>query len=118
MTDVLIVEDIGLQQSLLRGFLSGVHTIVGTAETAAEAVALARETDPDAVVMDLNLAEGNGLDATRRIKALDSEIRVVVSTVTVNQETKQAAFEAGADAYLSKPYSQDDLLDAIERGLD
>lgn len=118
MTDVLIVEDIGLQQSLLRGFLSGVHTIVGTAETAVEAVALARETDPDAVVMDLNLAEGNGLDATRRIKALDSEIRVVVSTVTVNQETKQAAFEAGADAYLSKPYSQDDLLDAIERGLD
>jgi two-component system chemotaxis response regulator CheY len=118
MTDVLIVEDIGLQQSLLRGFLSGVHTIVGTAETAVEAVALARETDPDAVVMDLNLAEGNGLDATRRIKALDAEIRVVVSTVTVSQETKQAAFEAGADAYLSKPYSQDDLLDAIERGLD
>ena len=118
MTDVLIVEDIGLQQALLRGFLSGVHTIVGTAETAVEAVALARETDPDAVVMDLNLAEGNGLDATRRIKALDAEIRVVVSTVTVSQETKQAAFEAGADAYLSKPYSRDDLLDAIERGLD
>ena len=114
MTDVLIVEDIAIQRSLLEGFLSGVHDIVGTAETAAEAVALARETDPGAVVMDLNLAEGNGLDATRRIKALDSEIQIVVSTVTVSQETEQAAFEAGADAYLSKPYSQDDLLDAIE----
>lgn len=118
MADILIVEDIGLQRSLLRGFLSGVHYVIGTAETAEEAVECARETDPDAVVMDLNLAEGSGLDATERIKALDSEITIVVSTVTVNQETREKAFEAGADAYLDKPYSRDDLLDAIESGLD
>lgn len=118
MTDVLIVEDIGLQRSLIQRFLSGTHDIVGTAETADAAVELARKTDPDAVVMDLNLAEGDGLDATRRIKALEFGTTVVVSTVTVSQETKQVAFEAGADAYLSKPYSRDDLLDAIDRGLD
>jgi len=118
MADVLIVEDIGLQRSLIRGFLSATHTVVGTAETAEEAVELAREAHPDAVVMDLHLAEGNGLDATGRIKALDSEATIVVSTVTVSQETREEAFEAGADAYLDKPYSQDDLLDAIESGLD
>jgi len=117
-TDVLVVEDLGLQRSLIQGFLSGVRTVVGTAETADQAVELARETDPTAVVMDLTLAEGDGLDATERIKAIWPDATVVVSTVTVNQGAKQAAFEAGADAYLNKPYGREELLGAIEAGLD
>ena len=118
MADVLIVEDIGIQRSLIRGFLIGTHTVAGTAETADEAVALARETDADAVVMDLTLTEGNGLDATERIKSIRPGATVVVSTVSMGQETRREAFDAGADAYLDKPYGQDDLLCAIETGLD
>ena len=117
MADVLIVEDTGLQAMLIERFLSGAHTVVGRAETAEAAVELVQETQPDAVVMDLRLAKGNGIEATREIKSTRPETAVIVSTVTVDQETRRAVFEAGASRYLTKPYPKEDLLTAIEESL-
>jgi two-component system chemotaxis response regulator CheY len=118
MADVLIVEDTGLQAALIKGFLSDTHTVVGTAETADQAVDLTRETDPDVVVMDLRLEEGTGVEATERIGSIRPGTAVVVSTVSVSQEIKLQVFEAGADKYLTKPYSKDELLTAIEECLE
>ncbi len=115
MAEVLIVEDTEIQASLVGGFLSGQHTVVGWAQTADEAVSLAEETDPDAVVMDLNLEEGNGIEATRRIKAFGEGISVIISTVNVSDEVKQRALEAGGDEYLTKPYDSDELLEVLDR---
>lgn len=117
MAEVLIVEDTGLQTALIKGFLSGAHTVIGTASTAERAIELTRETDPDAVVMDLRLEEGNGIEATEEIKSSRPETAVVVSTVTVDQKTRQKVFEAGAEKYLSKPYTREALLEAIEESL-
>lgn len=117
MAEVLIVEDTGLQTALIKGFLSGAHTVIGTASTAERAIELTRETDPDAVVMDLRLEEGNGIEATETIKSIRPETAVVVSTVTVDQKTRQEVFEAGAEKYLSKPYTREELLEAIEESL-
>jgi two-component system chemotaxis response regulator CheY len=117
MADVLIVEDLGLQRAVLRGFLSTTHTVVGEATTEREAVRLARHHAPDVVVMDLNLERGNGVEATAVIKTLDPSIAIVVSTVTVTESVREQAMEAGADAYLSKPYGKADLLEAIESTL-
>jgi DNA-binding NarL/FixJ family response regulator len=117
MADVLIVEDAGLQAALIKGFLSGTHSVVGTASTAARAVELAAETAPDAVVMDLRLAAGDGIEATREITAARPSTAVVISTVTVDPDTRRRAFDAGADEYLTKPYTRADLLAAIEEGI-
>lgn len=113
MVAVMIVEDADVQAALLRGFLRESHTVVGTVGEADEAVQLAQETTPDVVVMDLNLREGNGIEATASIKSLDPAIPVIISTVHVSDEVREQALEAGADAYLFKPYSQEDLLTAI-----
>jgi CheY-like chemotaxis protein len=118
MANVLIVEDTGLQAMLIERFLSGAHTVVGRAETAGAAVELTQETQPDAVVMDLRLAEGNGIEATRKIKSTRPETVVIVSTIAIDQETRQQAFAAGADEFLNKPYSESDLLAAIEGSLE
>ena len=117
MADVLIVEDTGLQAALIKGFLSGAHSVVGTADTAARAVELADETAPDAVVMDLRLAAGDGIEATREITADRPATAVVISTVSADPDTRQRAFDAGADEYLVKPYTRADLLTAIEESL-
>ncbi|MFC6874321.1 response regulator [Halobellus marinus] len=114
MASILLVEDTDVQATLLRNYVQKEHTIVGTVCGADDAVELARETNPDVVVMDLNLAEGNGIDATESIKSLDTTISVIVSTVYVSNEVKMRAVEAGADAYLFKPYSRQDLLETIE----
>jgi len=115
MANVLIVEDTESQAGLVGGFIRDVHTVAGWARTAREAVSLAQKHDPDAVVMDLNLKDGNGIEATRMIKAYDDAIPVIISTVNVNDEVKERALDAGGDAYLTKPYSKDELLDALER---
>lgn len=67
--------------------------------------------------MDLRLKEGNGIEATAEIKAARPATTVVVSTVTVDQRTRRRVFETGADKYLSKPYTREDLLTAVEEGL-
>jgi two-component system chemotaxis response regulator CheY len=118
MADVLLVEDTGLQAMLIKRFLSDAHTVVGTAETAKTAVELAQTTQPDAVVMDLRLAGGNGIEATKKIKSMQPAPAVIVSTVAIDQEIRQQAFAAGADEYLTKPYQKPDLLAAIEESLE
>ena len=106
MATVAIVEDTTLQSTLVHKFIEGQHTVVGTAREGNAAVELVQETNPDAVIMDLNLASGNGIDATEAIKAFDPSIGVVVSTVHVSNDVFAEAIEAGADEYLSKPYSK------------
>jgi two-component system chemotaxis response regulator CheY len=115
MADVLIVEDIALQASLLRRYLSGVHTVVGVAETATEAVELAAEADPHVIVMDLNLKSGDSASATAEITDSDPSTAVVISTVAVGDETIERAMEVGAEEFLIKPYDRQELLEAIER---
>lgn len=115
MAEILIIEDTEIQAGLVGKFVSEEHSVVGWAQTAQEAEDLVRETKPDAVVMDLDLEEGNGIEATARIKTYDEQIPVVVSTVHVSDEVKQRALAVGADAYLTKPYGQDELLAELDR---
>lgn len=115
MVEVLIVEDTEIQAGLVGEFVSEEHSVVGWAQTAQEAMDLVRETDPDAVVMDLNLEEGNGIEATARIKSYNEGIPVIISTVNVSDEVKQRALSVGGDAYLTKPYSRDELLAELNR---
>jgi CheY-like chemotaxis protein len=114
MANVLIAEDIGMQATLIERYLRGVHDVVDVVATAEDAVDRVRETDPDVVVMDLNLREGTGIEATEAIKRLDRGVGVVISTVAADAEVRERALDAGADAYLVKPYEQGDLLEAVK----
>jgi two-component system chemotaxis response regulator CheY len=114
MATVLIVEDTDLQAALLRGFLRETHPVVGRARTAEEAVSLAESREPDVVIMDLHLEEGDGIDATAAISELDADPRIIVSTVAVGDGIEKRAMAAGADMYLTKPYGRGGLLAAIE----
>lgn len=118
MADVLIAEDVGLQATLIERYLRGVHDVVDVVATADDAVAAVREREPDVVVMDLNLREGTGIEATESITALDRGVGVVVSTVYADEAMRERALDAGADAYLVKPYDRDALLAVVESALE
>lgn len=117
MVDVLIVEDTPSQAALLETFLTDDHTVVGTAASSAEAVKLAMTTDPDVVLMDLNLDDGTGFEATKEIKSAKPALPIIISSVVVGEGTKDRAFEVGADAYLNKPYPKAELLETIEEAV-
>lgn len=88
-------------------------TVVGEACSGDEAVDRVRELKPDVVVMDLSMPDSNGLEATRRIRALELETNVLVLTVHAEEEYLVPVVEAGASGYLTKTSADSDLLEAI-----
>ena len=81
------------------------------AMTGLEAERLAEEIQPDLILMDIRMPEGDGLSATRQIKARHPEIRIVV--LSLHTEREQDALAAGADAFVSKGESPQRLLQTI-----
>lgn len=102
---ILIAEDDRDMSSVISTFLSsrGFATVV--AFDATQAVMLAMRTPPSAIVLDINLPGGSGLNVLRRVKqsAKTSQVPVVVLTATTDPTLPQTAAQLGADAFLSKP---------------
>jgi two-component system response regulator NreC len=86
--------------------------VIGEAATGWEAVTLAKELSPDVVVMDISMP-GNGLDATRQIKRLCPEIRVLILTVHAEDYYLLLVLKAGAAGYVLKSTVDSDLVSAI-----
>jgi DNA-binding NarL/FixJ family response regulator len=110
---VLIVDDqeqVRKGLDCLLGYSPQVH-VVGQAVHGADALAQIAECHPDVVLMDIQMPVMDGLEATRRIKALWPEIRVIIHTIYARYQTK--ALAAGADLFMLKGCTLQVLQDAI-----
>jgi DNA-binding NarL/FixJ family response regulator len=87
--------------------------IVGEADDGARVVDVAQEQRPDVVVMDLRMPGLDGIEATRRLLALQPDLGVVVLTMFEDDESVFAAMRAGARGYLLKGAEQDEILRGI-----
>ena len=110
---LLIVDDHTLFRESLHSHLSINEniTVVGEAEDGIEAINKTMQLKPDVVLMDSQMPQMDGLEATRRIKARWPEVRVVVVSMYVTHRTQ--ALAAGADGFLSKGCRVEELLEAI-----
>lgn len=114
-TKILLVDDHAMFRAGIKALLEaeGRMTVVGEASTGDEAVDKVRELKPDVVVMDLSMPDSNGLEATRRIAALELDTKVLVLTVHAEEEYLVPVVEAGASGYLTKTSADTDLIEAI-----
>jgi two-component system KDP operon response regulator KdpE len=106
---VLVVDD---EQQILRALrtsLRGAGYEVETADTAEGALAAAAMRPPEAVILDLVLPDGTGIDVCRELRRWTSAPVIVLSAVGEERE-KVAALDAGADDYVTKPVGIDELL--------
>ena len=99
----------GLRRSLEEQGLS----VVGEASDGEEAVRLARELEPDIVVMDLSMPVLDGIEATRRIRETTPDTKVVVLTMHGDADMVQRAIRAGAVGYLVKDCTTDEVVATI-----
>jgi DNA-binding NarL/FixJ family response regulator len=113
---VLVVDDHRTFADLLSGALvaSGMNC-VGTANTAAKAVAMAAALQPDIVVMDIQMPREDGLSATRRIREAAPDAVVAVVTAHRDPDWVVRAAQAGASAFIPKDGSLTEMLDVLGR---
>ena len=115
MTRVLLVDDHPLFLDGVRAAFAGSDDIdiVGEAHDVASALSLVRELGPDVVLMDLNLPDGSGIDATRELLATTPAARVLVMTMASEDDAVVAAMRAGARGYVVKGAGRAELLQAV-----
>ena len=111
----LIADDHPLFRKGLRTLLGVVpdFALVGEAVTGAEAVATALELQPDAVLMDLQMPGGSGIEATREIVAASPTTKILVVTLFEDDDSVFAALRAGARGDVLKDTDEDELFRAI-----
>ncbi|HXJ82249.1 MAG TPA: response regulator [Candidatus Methylomirabilis sp.] len=114
---VLYVEDNAFNRKIVRQLLGSTTYRLVEAIDGEQGVATAIDTLPDIILMDVQLPNLDGLDATRRLRQepLTAGIPIVVVTSFALSGDEQKAMEAGATAYLAKPYSPRDLLALIRK---
>ena len=114
---VLYVEDNEYNRKIVRQLLSRTSYRLLEAMDGEEGVAMAQRELPDLILMDVQLPKLSGLDATRLLRAdpRTANIPLVVVTSFALSGDGQRAIDAGASAYLAKPYSPRDLLALIRK---
>jgi DNA-binding NarL/FixJ family response regulator len=113
---VVLVDDHAIVRTGLKAVLGAAPEIdvVGEASGGTEAVALLARTPADVVVMDISMAEGDGITATRTVTARgDDAPRVLVLTMHAEEAYLEAVLEAGASGYLVKSTADRELVEAV-----
>lgn len=113
---LLIVDAVDHSRDSLAAFLQlqeGLE-VVGTTATADEAITFAAQLQPEVVIMDVNLPDADGFEATRRLLAVDAAPTVVLLTVHRRALDQFQAHDAGAVACIEKSAGVDAILDVLQ----
>jgi response regulator NasT len=114
VTSIVIAEDEAIIRLDLREMLEEEgYTVVGEAGRGDQAVELVRDLKPDVVILDVKMPGMDGIEAARRITN-DASSAVLMLTAFSQREVIEQARDAGALAYLVKPFQKTDLVPAIE----
>lgn len=117
MIRLLIVDD----SRTIRGRISRIASdprlppleIVGTARNGAQAVEIFRERRPRLVTMDLTMPEMDGVECTAQLSTIDPEAAILVVSALTDKLTAIRALENGARGFLEKPFTDDQLVQAL-----
>jgi two-component system response regulator NreC len=115
MPRVLIVDD---HAFIRRGVQTILHPypeweFCGEAENGKDAIRLADELKPEIIIMDVSMPGLNGIEATRAIRKLQPEVKIVLLTLHESAELLRSAFRAGARGYLLKTDAEQELVKAL-----
>lgn len=118
--NILLVDDHDIVRDGIRSLLEDEvgFTIISEAETGKEALASCQEHEIDLVIMDINMPEMNGIEATKEILENVEDIKILALTMMDEDEHIRKMIEAGASGYILKSSDKAELVDAITNILD
>ena len=89
--------------------------VIAEASNAVDGIKAAKETEPDLILLDLNMPDINGIETLKMLRDEEVTARVIVFTVSDNEEDVVAALKAGADGYLLKDMEPEELLESLRQ---
>lgn len=113
---ILVIDDEPQIRRIMRETLTGAGYEVDDARDGAEGLDKVREFHPDLVLLDMNMPEIGGIEVCKSIRA-DSNIAIIMLTVRKSDADKVAALDAGADDFVTKPFSTPELLARVRAAL-
>lgn len=120
MTDprvtVMLVDDHAVVRAGYRMLLEiqGGYSVVSEVETGEAAITAYEKTRPEIVIMDINLPGGSGIEATRKILALDPKAKILIFSIHAESIYLSRALDAGASGYLCKSSSPGQMIEAVD----
>ena len=115
---ILIAEDVESNFLYLNAVLSKIKAEIFWAKNGLEAVEIFQNHDVDLILMDLQMPDMNGFEATRTIKKINPEIIIIAQTAFAMSDDREKAIQAGCNDYLPKPIKSNDLLQIVQKYLD
>lgn len=113
---ILVVEDVDTSNRYFEAALKRTNARVLWAENGAEAIeAVKKNPEIDVVLMDIHMPVMNGFEATREIKKIRKDLTIIVQTAYVLSGEREKSFEAGCDAFITKPINFRILLSSIDK---
>ena len=110
---ILIVEDDETNSELIKEIFYEADVILIRVISGVDAVNICHKEDFNLILMDIQLPEKNGFDATTEIKKFKPDIPVIAQTAYAFESDKQKAIEAGCSDYIAKPFRKDELLNMV-----
>ncbi|MDD2573192.1 MAG: response regulator [Bacillota bacterium] len=115
---VLIVDDAAFMRMMIKDILGkNGYQIVGEAENGTKAVEKYAELKPDLVIMDITMPEMDGIEAVKRIKAVDAGATIVMCSAMGQQAMVIEAIQAGAKDFIVKPFQPERVLEAVSKAI-
>lgn len=120
MAKILVVDDDIHATTLFKTILTAKGYEAVIVNDSSIAVQTADSTNPDLVILDLMMPEPNGFEVCKMLRADPkfSQTPIVIFTAMGDNESKEAAFETGADEFLTKPFRVEDLMHRIRELID
>jgi two-component system repressor protein LuxO len=115
---ILLVEDTPTQAEVAKAHLRDLNHTVQVVDTAAAALEQARAWDPDAILLDLELPDGSGLDVLKTLRDEGFEAAIIVITANASMNTAVEVMRAGATDFLPKPYPKAKLIFTLQNAME
>ena len=119
MKTILVVDDLQSQLDLMANYLSQAGYSIITANNGADAIALTQEKKPDLIVTDWMMPKMGGLDICRKLRKNPetADIPVVACTAKNRDVDRMWAMKQGVKAYVTKPCTKEELVDAVKKAI-
>lgn len=118
MKNVLVVDDSAFMRLTIKKILLNAgYNVIGEANNGKAGIEKFKKLDPDLVIMDVTMAEMDGLEALKKIKEYDKDARIIICSAMGQKPMVLEAIKNGASDYIVKPFNEDRVLIALKKAI-